>query len=125
VTNAREEGAAKGALTGAQPGMAAVPPAAPSATMSVAKREEESHLAQQDDDVDPALLLAEVELDSTTPTLASTLERALVFLDEERAKVVPGHADELADSTWYLDTGASNNMTGNRSVFTDLDEAIT
>jgi hypothetical protein len=52
-------------------------------------------------------------------------ERALVFLNEEKAMVVPGRADERLDTTWYLDTGASNHMTGDRAVFATLDETIT
>lgn len=113
------------------------------------KRDEEAHLAKLDDDgADPALLFAEVELDAahpasppavattppmpthavtgidTAPMAPSASERALVFLNEEKAKVVPGRADDPVDATWYLDTGASNHMTGDRSAFVDLDETV-
>jgi transposase InsO family protein len=105
------------------------------------KREEEAHLVKEDDDADPAMLLAEIELDAHPPapappppaaaTSSATAmeqrapERALVFLNEEKSMVVPGRADERLDTTWYLDTGASNHMTGDRAVFATLDETIT
>jgi hypothetical protein len=95
------------------------------------KKREEAHLAQVDDDADPALLFAECELDTTpssstsAPAPAPILEGAVVFLNEERAKVVHGRRDEPVDTAWYFDTGASNHMTGNRTSFTELDETIT
>jgi hypothetical protein len=49
---------------------------------------------------------------------------ALIFLNEEKAKVVPGRDGDPVDSTWYLDTGASNHMTGERAAFVDLDETV-
>jgi hypothetical protein len=48
-----------------------------------------------------------------------------VFLNEERARVRLGDEAEPVVVPWYLDTGASNHMIGNRSVFADLDTAIT
>ena len=100
------------------------------------KLREEAHLAKVDDDVDPTLLFAEViELDDVVSASKTAVpvqeaqsaapERALVFLNEEKAKVVPGRDDEPVETTWYLDTGASNHMTGNRSAFTELDETVT
>ena len=44
-----------------------------------------------------------------------------VELDEPRARVNLGRAEEEAEELWYLDTGASNHMTGNRVAFSELD----
>jgi hypothetical protein len=44
-----------------------------------------------------------------------------IFLNEEHAKVRLGDKHEPVDVPWYLDSGASNHMTGSRSVFADLD----
>jgi hypothetical protein len=103
------------------------------------KKREEAHLAKNDDNADPAMLLGEIELDTTSPTAAPASitpappahavplpapERALIFLNEEHAKVVPGQEADPLDSTWYLDTGASNHMTGDRAAFAELDEVV-
>ncbi|KAJ9541813.1 hypothetical protein OSB04_028319 [Centaurea solstitialis] len=46
-----------------------------------------------------------------------------VFLNEE--KVIPSRYDSQDYDVWYLDNGASNHMTGNRSFFSELNEGIT
>ncbi|VAH91589.1 unnamed protein product [Triticum turgidum subsp. durum] len=50
--------------------------------------------------------------------------RPVIFLNEEKANVVPAGGDEPQDTAWYLDTGVSNRMTGDLAVFTELDMGI-
>jgi hypothetical protein len=47
-----------------------------------------------------------------------------VYLNEERARVEQRkHADDT-DPAWYLDSGASNHMTGESTVFTELNKQV-
>ncbi|XP_073359651.1 uncharacterized protein [Aegilops tauschii subsp. strangulata] len=114
------------------------------------KKREEAHLVQVDEDADPAVLLMEMVeittseasavtaagLDSPTPGPVSTaMAGALatgeasaslpVFLNEQQAEITPGAIDAPRETTWFLDTGASNHMTGDRSIFAELDESVT
>jgi hypothetical protein len=47
-----------------------------------------------------------------------------VFLNGERAKVWIGAEKDPIDVSWYLDIGASNQMTSSRDAFSDLDTNI-
>ena len=47
-----------------------------------------------------------------------------VELEELRARVNLGRAEEEAEEQWYLDTGASNHMTGNRAAFSELNTRV-
>lgn len=78
---------------------------------------EEANIAQIPDD-EPALLLAEKQDDEGT----------VMLLNED--KVSPklsqgGGENKFVSNLWYLDNGASNHMTGQRSKFKDLDENVT
>jgi hypothetical protein len=55
---------------------------------------------------------------------ASLLTEEHVFLNEERARVVLQRAPNDVGPAWYLDTGASNHMTGDEAVFAKLDRAV-
>ena len=44
--------------------------------------------------------------------------------NEERAKVQPALVGHHQDLAWYLDSGATNHMTGNRDAFAELDEKV-
>lgn len=86
----------------------------------VQEKREEAHLVQGDDDA-PALLMAWVR----TMTLEPERFGGHVFLKKERAKVRLGDEADLVDVSWYLDTGASNHMTGDCTMFADLDDTVT
>lgn len=77
------------------------------------EQESEANLAQVEDE-EPALLIAEYG------------ERDMVLLNEERVIPPVGKEHEYKGDTnvWYLDNGASNHMTGQRSRFKDLDENV-
>lgn len=60
----------------------------------------------------------------TTQAIAPARDDCEILLDEEKARVVPGHPDDRQDVAWYLDSGATNHMTSNKEVFTELDEKI-
>ena len=51
-------------------------------------------------------------------------QSARVVLDEPRAQVNLGREGEETEELWYLDTGASNHMTGNREAFSELDTGV-
>jgi len=49
---------------------------------------------------------------------------ARVVLDETRAQVNLGREGGEAEELWYLDSGASNHMMGNREAFSELDTGV-
>lgn len=48
----------------------------------------------------------------------------LVFLNEEKVMPKKLETDKKEDGVWYLDNGASNHMTGERSYFSEINENI-
>ena len=48
-----------------------------------------------------------------------------VNLDEPRAQVHLGRAGDEQEQRWYLDSGASNHMTGSKAAFSELDGNVT
>lgn len=83
------------------------------------KKKGEAHLAQTED-AGPALLLAVTE---DVPERAS----CGLVVREQRVwpKLLLADAGGHAGDVWFLDNGASNHMTGDRSKFRELDESIT
>lgn len=43
---------------------------------------------------------------------------------EKSAQVHLGREEDAHDGVWYLDTGATNHMSGDHAVFTDLDTGV-
>ena len=48
-----------------------------------------------------------------------------VNLDEPRTQVHLGHVGVDQEQRWYLDSGASNHMTGSKASFSELDDDVT
>ena len=73
-------------------------------------------------------LAESTSLSTTTPTLSDApalMTGEQVFLNKDRARVMLKRSPHDTNVAWYLDTGASNHMTGDDSVFADLDRSIT
>jgi hypothetical protein len=47
-----------------------------------------------------------------------------VLLNEERSQAQPAVIGKSCDTAWFLDTGASNHMSGRREIFSELDTGI-
>lgn len=71
----------------------------------------------KEEDDEPALLLSELN-ESTTK---------MVLLNEERVfpKLAVDEKEKRSSQLWYLDNGASNHMTGDKTKFISLDEKLT
>ncbi|CAO2199473.1 unnamed protein product [Urochloa humidicola] len=91
---------------------------------------EEVHLARDDsDDDDHALLMGEYCALQDGEAEEAVAEQGtappVVHLDEPRARVHLGAVGDELEQRWYLDSGASNHMTGCRATFSDLDASKT
>jgi transposase InsO family protein len=93
------------------------------------KRDEQAHVAQEDDE--PTLMLltggcVDVIDSGTPPAPEVTCSRpGHVELEEKKVFAALDDAADHDHGRWILDTGASNHMTGSRTAFTDLDTKIT
>jgi hypothetical protein len=58
-------------------------------------------------------------LTAAKPLEITTCTGGQDFLSEERAIVTPSHGDDHSTETWFLDTGATNHMTGSSEAFAD------
>ncbi|XP_062213678.1 uncharacterized protein LOC133914629 [Phragmites australis] len=81
------------------------------------KRDEQAHLVQGDDD--ESILLME-QACALTDSMELTYP-GCVELDEMRAQVNLGCEGKSQSDVWYLDTRASNHMTGDDDTFAELD----
>jgi hypothetical protein len=83
-----------------------------------------ANLAAADDGEATLLMATFCALHDVKPEGEET-PREGVFLDEPRAQVHLGAEGSTVEHKWYLDSDASNHMTGVRSAFTELDSGIT
>ena len=94
----------------------------------------EVHLAQADDEDEATILMATFcalhDVEAEEKEEATTMEgpeKALkaVNLDEPRAQVHLGRVGTDQEQRWYLDSSASNHMTGSKASFSELDDDVT
>jgi hypothetical protein len=92
--------------------------------------------AEEDDD-GPGLMMACVEeviessgeqaaAHTAAPPVLNSATRTggRVFLNEERAIITPAHDGDHGCEVWFLDTGATNHMTGSVDAFAELDRSV-
>jgi hypothetical protein len=83
------------------------------------ERKEQVHLSQ-DKGEEPTLLITSV----CTLTMASERPIEHVLLNKEDSKARAAVVGNACDSSWFLDTGASNHMLGRRDLFSELDSGV-
>jgi hypothetical protein len=86
---------------------------------------EEAHLSRDDSDREHVLLIGVFCAESGEAVAAEVEQRSappVIHLAEPRAQVHLGAAGDESEPRWYLDSGASNHMTGCRAAFSELDE---
>lgn len=80
------------------------------------KQDEEVNLIQTDEDEDPVLMMAISHEDKSGKVSLKENSDVNLLASEE---------SHVESEVWYLDNGASNHMTGDRSKFHELDESVT
>jgi len=55
---------------------------------------------------------------------SSTGSESTLYLVEEKAQVNLAQEGDAKEGVWYLDSGATNHMTGDRTAFAELDSSI-
>jgi len=94
------------------------------------KPKAEAHVAQAEEDAEPALLMARA---TVVPNPVPDPHGAATTPPPERRplRVMEGKVfakldcdSERDDGVWYLDSGATNHMSGSRNAFIDIDTAV-
>ena len=98
------------------------------------EKKAQAHLAQADDENEVTILVVTFcalhDIEAEEKEEATAVEgprRALktINLDEPCAQVHLGHVGADQEQRWYLDSGASNHMTGSKDSFSELDGDVT
>jgi hypothetical protein len=86
---------------------------------------DEAHLAQaEEEDNEPALLMARRSSDSATAPCIAGKPSPLELVEAKVFAQLDDGDDDRDASVWHLDTGATNRMSGSRFAFQDLDTKI-
>ena len=98
------------------------------------EKKAQAHLAQADDEDEATILMAmfcalhDIETEEKVEVMAvEGFGKALkaVNIDEPRAQVHLSRVGADQEQRWYLDSGASNHMTGFKEAFSELDDDVT
>ncbi|WVZ88673.1 LOW QUALITY PROTEIN: hypothetical protein U9M48_035165 [Paspalum notatum var. saurae] len=89
------------------------------------KRDKQAHVAQtKGGEGEQALLVATTMIATTTSSEAARSTSSLPSIHLDESKLYLGDKGGGGHTEWILDTGATNNLTGVRSAFSELDTGI-
>ena len=98
------------------------------------EKKAQAHLAQADDEDEATILMAmfcalhDVEAEEEVEMMAGEGPRKslkAVNLDEPCTQVHLGRVGADQEQRWYLDSSASNHMTGSKASFSEIDDDVT